>query len=33
LVSDDEGQGIGGKSGSLRLWHAGALLLGEFVRA
>ena len=27
LVSDDEGQRLGGKSGSLRLWHAWTLLL------
>ena len=33
LVSDDEGQGIGGKSGSLRLWHVRALLLEGFARA
>ncbi len=30
LVSDDEGQRIGGKSGSLRLWHVGTLLLDGF---
>ena len=33
LVSDDEGQGIGGKSDSLRLRHFGALLLEGFVRS
>ena len=33
LVSDDEGQRIGGKCGSLRLWHVGALLLEGFPRA
>jgi hypothetical protein len=33
LVSDDEGQGIGGKSDSLRVWHVGALLLEGSARA
>ena len=33
LVPDDEGQGIGGKTGSLRLWHVGALLSEGFAQA
>jgi hypothetical protein len=33
LVANDEGQRLGGKSGSLRLWHDLTLLLRDWAGA